>query len=137
MNGLLLRAICSWEFCVLLFLRSRSIESIFRMYSQRVRDFKREKKQSPGGSPWTFSFVVILGLHQSHTNTFIFYALLNNKVDTEELQFEPVFEDVELNEKAFAGELPVTKLSFHAWLYLQEKYLLLDSGAALGRGCGA
>ncbi len=78
-----------------------------------------------------------LGLSPCPNDTFIFYGLLNSKVDTEGLQFEPVFEDVEtLNEKAFAGELPVTKLSFHTWLYLQEKYLLLDSGAALGRGCG-
>ncbi|MEI7802218.1 MAG: 1,4-dihydroxy-6-naphthoate synthase [Bacteroidota bacterium] len=78
-----------------------------------------------------------LGLSPCPNDTFIFYAMLHNKVNCEGLQFEPMFADVEsLNEKAFKGELPVTKLSFHTWLYLQEKYSLLDSGAALGRGCG-
>lgn len=78
-----------------------------------------------------------IGLSPCPNDTFIFYAMLHSKVDCEGLQFEPVFADVEsLNEKAFLSELPITKLSFHAWLYLQEKYLLLNSGAALGNGCG-
>lgn len=78
-----------------------------------------------------------LGLSPCPNDTFIFYAMLHNKIDCEGSQFEPEFADVEsLNEKAFNQELPVTKLSFHAWLYLQEKYSLLDSGAALGHGCG-
>jgi len=80
---------------------------------------------------------VKIGLSPCPNDTFIFYALLHNKVDCEGYEFEPVFEDVEsLNEKAFQIELPITKLSFHAWLYLQDKYSLLDSGAALGNACG-
>ena len=70
-------------------------------------------------------------------DTFIFYAMLHNKVDCEGLQFEPVFADVEtLNNKAAGRVYDITKLSFHAWLLLRDKYLLLDSGAALGKGCG-
>ncbi len=45
--------------------------------------------------------------------------------------------DVEtLNRWAFGEKFDVTKLSFHAWLLLQDKYQLLKVGAALGRGCG-
>ena len=45
--------------------------------------------------------------------------------------------DIEtLNRLAFEGRFEITKLSFHAWLLLQERYALLDVGAALGRGCG-
>jgi 1,4-dihydroxy-6-naphthoate synthase len=45
--------------------------------------------------------------------------------------------DVEtLNEWAFEERLDVTKLSFHAWLLVQDRYELLGCGAALGRGCG-
>lgn len=45
--------------------------------------------------------------------------------------------DVEtLNRMAFEGTFDVTKLSFHAWLLLRDKYQLLNVGAALGRGCG-
>jgi len=45
--------------------------------------------------------------------------------------------DVEtLNRMAFEEQFDITKLSFHAWLLLQDKYERLNAGAALGRGCG-
>ncbi len=45
--------------------------------------------------------------------------------------------DVEtLNRMAFEERFDMTKLSFHAWLLVQDKYQLLNVGAALGRGCG-
>lgn len=45
--------------------------------------------------------------------------------------------DVEtLNEWAFEEKLDVTKLSFHTWLLVQDRYELLQCGSALGRGCG-
>lgn len=45
--------------------------------------------------------------------------------------------DVEtLNRMAFNEQFDITKLSFHAWLLVQETYQLLHVGAALGRGCG-
>ncbi len=78
-----------------------------------------------------------IGFSPCPNDTFIFYALLHSKVEMEGLSFEPYISDVEdLNRKAFAEELPVTKLSFHTFFHLQNKYRLLTSGAALGRGCG-
>jgi 1,4-dihydroxy-6-naphthoate synthase len=45
--------------------------------------------------------------------------------------------DIEaLNAGAFAGEADVTKLSFHAYAYCADDYVLLDAGSALGRNCG-
>ena len=45
--------------------------------------------------------------------------------------------DVEaLNKAAFAGEIDVTKLSYHAYAYCAASYVLLDAGSALGRNCG-
>ena len=45
--------------------------------------------------------------------------------------------DVEtLNRFSFEGKYDVTKLSFYAWLLVQDTYELLNVGAALGRGCG-
>lgn len=62
---------------------------------------------------------------------------MHGRVDTEGLAFEPIIEDVEtLNSKAFAGELAVTKLSYHAFAHLTAHYKLLDAGSALGKGCG-
>ena len=63
--------------------------------------------------------------------------MIHGKIDTEGLRFEPVMLDVEaLNQKAFRGELPVTKLSYHAYAYLTKQYQLLNAGSALGNNCG-
>jgi 1,4-dihydroxy-6-naphthoate synthase len=37
---------------------------------------------------------------------------------------------------AMEQQLDITKLSFHAWLTIRQAYTLLQSGAALGYGCG-
>jgi 1,4-dihydroxy-6-naphthoate synthase len=77
------------------------------------------------------------GFSPCPNDTFIFDALLHGKIDTEGLTFEPVMEDVEaLNRRAFAGQLDVTKLSYHAFAHLTDRYALLDAGSALGNHCG-
>jgi 1,4-dihydroxy-6-naphthoate synthase len=64
-------------------------------------------------------------------DTFIFGRMAQDE------DLEVHLHDVEtLNREAFSGRYDITKLSFHAWLKVQEQYQLLDAGAALGRGCG-
>jgi 1,4-dihydroxy-6-naphthoate synthase len=78
-----------------------------------------------------------LGISPCPNDTFIFDALVHQKIDTEGLEFDVVFADVEqLNQWAFEGELDVTKLSFNAFAKCISDYILLDSGSALGRNCG-
>jgi 1,4-dihydroxy-6-naphthoate synthase len=78
-----------------------------------------------------------LGFSPCPNDTFIFDALIHHKIDTERLEFEVFYDDVEtLNQKAFRGELDVTKLSYHAFAYVADQYVLLDSGSALGFGVG-
>jgi 1,4-dihydroxy-6-naphthoate synthase len=78
-----------------------------------------------------------LGFSPCPNDTFIFHALLHSKVDTEGLTFEPCIADVEeLNLRALRGELSATKLSCAAYAQAADKYLILDSGSALGRGNG-
>ncbi|OCX50323.1 1,4-dihydroxy-6-naphthoate synthase [Mucilaginibacter sp. PPCGB 2223] len=78
-----------------------------------------------------------LGFSPCPNDTFIFDALIHHKIDTEGLEFEVFFDDVEtLNQKAFKGMLDVTKLSYHALAYVTDQYALLDSGSALGFGVG-
>lgn len=80
---------------------------------------------------------VTLGFSPCPNDTFMFDALVNNRIDTEGIHFEFVMEDVEtLNRKAFNAELDITKLSFYAFSHLTDSYSLLNSGSALGRGCG-
>ncbi|HWR58757.1 MAG TPA: MqnA/MqnD/SBP family protein, partial [Thermodesulfovibrionales bacterium] len=78
-----------------------------------------------------------LGYSPCPNDTFIFYALVHNKIDTGDLRFNEILLDVEtLNGKAINAELDITKVSFHAYGYLRDKYSLLHSGGAMGRGCG-
>ena len=68
---------------------------------------------------------------------FMFDAVVNRRIDLEGLEFDVRLADVEaLNKAAFAGEVDVTKLSYHAYAYCASDYVLLDAGSALGRNCG-
>jgi 1,4-dihydroxy-6-naphthoate synthase len=78
-----------------------------------------------------------LGYSPCPNDTFIFDAMIHHRIDTEGLEFEVQLGDVEqLNQKAFANELNITKLSYHAYAYLISDYALLTSGSALGNNCG-
>jgi 5,8-dihydroxy-2-naphthoate synthase len=68
---------------------------------------------------------------------FMFDALVHRRIGLEGLEFDVRLADVEaLNKAAFAGEVDVTKLSYHAYAYCARDYVLLDAGSALGRNCG-
>lgn len=78
-----------------------------------------------------------LGYSPCPNDTFIFDALIHGRIDTEGLEFDVQLGDVEeLNRLAFAGELDITKLSYHAYGHLTASYALLNAGSALGRGVG-
>jgi 1,4-dihydroxy-6-naphthoate synthase len=78
-----------------------------------------------------------LGFSPCPNDTFIFDALVNKKIDTEGLTFEPVLEDVQtLNEWALQGKLAITKISYGVLPLLLEKYIVLNAGGALGKGVG-
>jgi 1,4-dihydroxy-6-naphthoate synthase len=80
---------------------------------------------------------ISLGFSPCPNDTFLFDALVHGKIDTEGLEFDVRLADVEeLNRLAFADELDVTKLSYHALGHLRDRYALLHAGSALGRGCG-
>ncbi len=71
-------------------------------------------------------------------DTFIFYAMLNGRVDTFGMEFDVEFLDIEeLNSCLIAGDGDIIKASA-VMLSAASRggYELLDSGAALGRGCG-
>ena len=78
-----------------------------------------------------------IGFSPCPNDTFIFDALVNNKIDTGNLYFEPVLEDVQtLNQWAIEEKLAVTKISYGVLPLVQHQYNLLNSGSALGRGVG-
>jgi 1,4-dihydroxy-6-naphthoate synthase len=69
-------------------------------------------------------------------DAFAFHALVHGLVPAP-LEVEPVLLDIEeLNRRAHGAELQLTKLSFGAAAAAGDRYRLLRSGAALGRGVG-
>ena len=78
-----------------------------------------------------------LGYSPCPNDTYIFYGLVHGKVPVPGITFRERLEDVEtLNQLALDGTLDLTKISYHALGHLRERYALLRSGGALGRGCG-
>jgi 1,4-dihydroxy-6-naphthoate synthase len=78
-----------------------------------------------------------LGFSPCPNDCFMFDAMVHRRIDLEGLEFDVRMADIEaLNATAFAGQIDVTKLSFHAYAYCVGTYVLLDAGSALGRNCG-
>jgi 1,4-dihydroxy-6-naphthoate synthase len=66
-------------------------------------------------------------------DAFMFYALAKNKLPTGKFNFSHTLQDIEtLNRKAINGEYEVTAVSFHAYVYIADQYILLPSGASMG-----
>jgi len=78
-----------------------------------------------------------LGFSPCPNDCFMFDAMVHGRIDCEGLEFAVRLADIEaLNAAAFEGDVDVTKLSFHAYAYCADDYVLLDAGSALGRNCG-
>lgn len=80
---------------------------------------------------------ISLGISPCPNDTFIFHALLHGLINGNRFRFLLRMEDVDtLNRMGMDAALDLTKISFHMFGYLRNEYVLLNSGAALGRGCG-
>lgn len=78
-----------------------------------------------------------LGYSPCPNDTYIFYALTHGRIASPGFSVTERLEDVEtLNQLALNGLLDLTKISYHALGHLRDRYALLRSGGALGRGCG-
>ena len=74
-----------------------------------------------------------LGISPCPNDTFMFYHLINSN----RFNLDLIIADVEeLNHKVLNHELDISKVSFYAAIQVMDHYTLLDSGAALGKGCG-
>jgi 1,4-dihydroxy-6-naphthoate synthase len=77
-----------------------------------------------------------LGFSPCPNDTFIFDALIHQKIDSG-TRFKVHIEDVEtLNQLSLKHQLDISKISIHAWFHVLDNYRLLSSGGALGKGCG-
>jgi 1,4-dihydroxy-6-naphthoate synthase len=70
-------------------------------------------------------------------DAFMFYGLATKKVRSKTVAFRHVLEDIEsLNRKATEGQYELTAISYHAYPYVADKYVLLSSGSSVGDGYG-
>jgi 1,4-dihydroxy-6-naphthoate synthase len=80
---------------------------------------------------------LVLAHSPDSDDAFMFYGLRENAVDTEGVSYRHELADIEtLNMRALSGELAITAVSFHAYAYLADRYLLLPHGASFGDGYG-
>lgn len=81
---------------------------------------------------------ISIGYSPCPNDTYAFHALSEGLVEAEGLRFDPPrLEDVEtLNQLALEGVLDVSKVSYGVVPFILDRYVLLRSGGALGRGCG-
>ena len=70
-------------------------------------------------------------------DAFMFYAMATNKVRLAGVKFAHTLCDIEtLNRKAMDGFYDITAISFHAYPYIQDKYVLMPTGGSVGEGYG-
>lgn len=78
-----------------------------------------------------------IGISPCPNDTFMFEAIVQQRLKSIPFDFDFVFEDVEqLNRMAMEAQLDVTKLSYNAYAKVSDQYQILDSGSALGKNCG-
>jgi 1,4-dihydroxy-6-naphthoate synthase len=70
-------------------------------------------------------------------DAFMFYALATRKVRSPKVAFRHVLEDIEtLNRKATEGLYELSAISYHAYPYVADKYVMMASGSSIGDGYG-
>ncbi|HUP05188.1 MAG TPA: MqnA/MqnD/SBP family protein [Bryobacteraceae bacterium] len=82
--------------------------------------------------------VEIVSAHSPDSDdAFMFYGLATRKVRSARVSFRHVLEDIEtLNRKALEGVYDLTAISYHAYPYVADKYVLMASGSSIGDGYG-
>src|SRR3984893_13585942 len=70
-------------------------------------------------------------------DAFMFYGLATRKVRSPKVTFRHVLEDIEtLNRKAMVGQYELSAISYHAYPYVSDKYVLMNAGSSIGDGYG-
>lgn len=86
----------------------------------------------------SLAFREIVSAHSPDSDdAFMFYALATKKIRSLKVSFRHVLEDIEsLNRKALDGVYDLTAISYHAYPYVADKYVLMASGSSIGDGYG-
>jgi 1,4-dihydroxy-6-naphthoate synthase len=82
--------------------------------------------------------VEIVSAHSPDSDdAYMFYGLATKKVRSPRVNFRHVLQDIEtLNRKATEGVYELSAISYHAYPYVADKYVLMASGSSIGDGYG-
>jgi len=70
-------------------------------------------------------------------DAFMFYGIATKKIRSAKVTFRHVLADIEtLNRRATEGQYDLSAISYHAYPYVADKYLLMASGSSVGDGYG-
>lgn len=82
-------------------------------------------------------FPVVCAHSPDSDDAYMFYALATRKVRSSLVTLQHVLEDIEtLNRKALQGQYELTAISYHAYPYVADKYVLMRSGSSVGDNYG-
>ena len=82
-------------------------------------------------------FEIVSAHSPDSDDAFMFYALATKKLRSPRVNFKHVLSDIEtLNRKATEGFYDLTAISYHAYPYVADKYVLMASGSSVGDGYG-
>jgi len=84
------------------------------------------------------TLIEIVSAHSPDSDdAFMFYGLATRKIRSSRVVFKHVLSDIEtLNRKAMEGVYELSAISYHAYPYVADKYVLMASGSSVGDGYG-
>jgi 1,4-dihydroxy-6-naphthoate synthase len=87
----------------------------------------------PPSSP----FEIVSAHSPDSDDAFMFYGLATRKIRSSVVNFKHILSDIEtLNRKALEGAYELTAISYHAYPFVADKYVLMASGSSIGDGYG-
>ena len=87
--------------------------------------------------PDSTSLEIVSAHSPDSDDAFMFYGLATRKIRSNRVSFRHVLSDIEtLNRKAMEGVYDLSAISYHAYPYVADKYVLMASGSSIGDGYG-
>jgi 1,4-dihydroxy-6-naphthoate synthase len=85
----------------------------------------------------TASRKIVIAHSPDSDDAFMFYGLATQKIRSSRINFQHVLEDIEsLNRAAVESRYDMTAISYHAYPYVADKYVLTTAGSSVGDGYG-
>jgi len=82
-------------------------------------------------------FLVEIAHSPDSDDAFMFYALAKGFVSSDVVDFKHILSDIQsLNVAAREGRYTMTAISYHAYPYVADKYILTSAGSSVGDGYG-